>query len=305
MHKEFSPMSVAELMDKVMDVYKKAFWKHMAFAAIISLISFVVVFAMSIVLFLIVGLLMFAAQTGGARGGHNDAIVGIVIIIVIAYLPTVVAWQSFSTSGHILLSRKAFLSEKILLKKMGLFSVIISVITAVIANVLVSLPFIGVAFVFAFALTLSGSSYTVVIVTMLIIGFLYLLMANLFSLSIAVAAFERRYFFDALMRSYKLVKVDFWRIFGIQFLWILAIIAFSLSGQGLLGLVSWGWSVFSGTANMGVIVNVIVMFFSTVVGPIILALLIAPLYGIMQSIIYFNQRMKHEAYDLELRLEKL
>jgi len=299
-------MNAAELMDKVFDIYKKSFWNQVAFAAIISIVNIGVIFIATTVL--MVAFLALVA-TGLSLPSPADDVPGMLLLgVVIIILPFALIWQVFSALGHILLSRQAFYGYRTSIADMGIFKVFFRVLSVVFALLFVAIPFVAVAFGFimAFVAFPGGLAFSGVgIVFLLALGFGYLLLANMFSLSIAVAAFERRYFFGALMRSWQLVKPNFWRVFGVRTAWMFSIFAFSFSAQGIFTLLGMLITLVAGTAPIGVLFSFFGIIFTSFIGPMVAAMLVAPLDGIMQSLLYFNQRMKHEGFDLELRLEKL
>jgi hypothetical protein len=131
--------------------------------------------------------------------------------------------------------------------------------------------------------------------------FAYLAYSNIFSLS----AYERRYFFDTIRRSWQLVKYNFWKILGVRVIWYLVTAAVLLSVQGAFYLIIALWTALAGTISTGWMVGFAVLMLLSLVGMVLANLLVAPLDGIMQSMIYFNQRMKTEGFDIELRLVKL
>jgi hypothetical protein len=317
MQRDFSPMNAAELMDKVFDIYKKSFWKQIAFSAIIYVIALaamvVLTFILTIILMVFIVTLLAGAFGANFSAGYFILIFGIIALMV---LPFVLIWQAFSSSGHILLSRQAFYGFKVRLKHMGLRKVFFRVFSSLVAQVIIAIPFVIIFLVILFAFVYTFENIFLLVnlnvaaiigffIVLAALGFGYLLISNIFSLSIAVAVFERRYFFGTVTRSWELIKKEFWRILGIRVVWYLAAMAFSVSAQGLFMLASGAWDIFAGTIPMIHEINSLVNFITQLAGPLIVVLLVAPLEGIMQSLIYFNQRMKNEGLDLEIRLEKL
>lgn len=306
MQREYSPMNSAELMDKVVDVYKKSFWVQMAFAAIISVVGFIAIF---VVTFVVTFVVIFAAMTA-IFGGFPAIIAAAALVIV---LPLFLLWQAFSSSGHILLSRQAFYGYKVTLSGLGVFKVFIRVFTALLAQALLIIPFIiaaiGVIFLFVRMLDFYFFMPTMFVVgffvALFVLGAGFLVFSNIFSLGIAVAVFERQYFFGTIKRSWQLVKPEFWRILGVRTIWFVVGYGISFSAQGVFYLLGFSWSMISGTIPMGFMGDLFVGFITGFVGPSLVSLAVAPLNGIMQSLIYFNRRMKSEGLDIEIRLGKL
>lgn len=302
---EFSPMNTAELMDRVMDLYKKSFWKQIAYAAILGVVAFVALFALSFVLALV-----FILFTN--FGDSPDAILLMVLLLA---LPLILMWQAFSGAGHILLSRQAFYGHKVRLKGMRLRKVVPRVTSALIAQILLLIPYFIICFVVLYLIIEFGNAsfldpiaYTLAVgrflVVFLILGFGYLVYYNVFALSIPVAVFERRSFFGTIRRSWELTKPNFWKLFGTRLIWYIVIGAFYGSIQGLAVLFELASGLFGGTFHVGA-------GYETLIGSLLMILsylamfLVMPLDGILQALIYFNQRMKHEGLDMEIRIEKL
>ncbi|MCL1842267.1 MAG: hypothetical protein FWF79_00460 [Defluviitaleaceae bacterium] len=309
MNREHFPMNAAELMDNVVVILKKSFWMQIAYAGIVYMLAFVGVF---VVLMLFAAVFMVSVATAGYPGSY-----AMIIVAGLAILPLFMIWQAFSSAGHILLSRQAFYGFKVSISHMGIFKVLFRVISSVIAQIILFIPFVIVsigAVIFMGMLfenmgTVMGQLPVIIFIlaifSLLLFGFL--IYSNIFALSIAVAAFERRYFFDTITRSFQLIKSDFWRVLGVRSIWYIIVLGFSFSAQGVFSLLTVGWGFLAGSVPSGllILVGVFISIFAGFVGPIIVSLVVAPLDGIMQSLIYFNQRMKTEGFDLELRIEKL
>jgi hypothetical protein len=312
MQNEFSPMNAAELMDRVVDVYKKSFGRQIAFAAIIWAIGFAAIFVLT---FVLVFVFVFMFFDGFYVMSSTRDIVGFLIVASVVVVPAVLVWQAFASAGHVLLSRQAFYGHKARLKHMGLFRVFFRVFTALLAQVILIIPFvlgaIGVffAFVFLFDGVLAGAGVVfVLIVAFIVMGLLlfgFLVYSHIFSLSVAVAVFEQRYFFGTVSRSLQLIRGSFWKTFGVRTIWIVVGYVVTLSAQGVFTLAGTGWDSVSGTHGLGYNANEFMAFLLGFLAPIFVSILAAPLGGIMQSLIYFNQRMKKEGLDIEIKIEKL
>jgi vacuolar-type H+-ATPase subunit I/STV1 len=137
------------------------------------------------------------------------------------------------------------------------------------------------------------------------VAFVYLALSNVFSISIAVAVYERRYFFGTIKRSWQLVKNDFWNILRIRTMWYLVIFAVMVSAIGMFVLLMSILNAVVGAVSIFGIVGMGLISLFGFLGMLAASLLSAPLDGIMQAMIYFNQRMKTEGFDIELRLVKL
>jgi hypothetical protein len=306
-------MNAAELLDKVADIYKKSFWKQMAFAAIIYLIGMGALFAAFMILSFVSVVFAMISYAGG------DFYDSILIITVLAMLPLIMIWTSFSSSGHILLSRQAFYGFKVKLFGMGIFKVFFRVFSALLAQAIVIIPFFIVAavlfvafmnvvpsFVASSVEIVKYGGFIIFAVVMLIIGIAYAAYSHMISLSVAVAAFERQYFFGTIKRSWELLKTDFWRTFGIRMIAIFVIFAFSMSIRGIISMFIVLWGLFADTMPMAVNISaLLVIWIISFVGPMLASLITAPLDGILHALIYFNQRIKNEGLDIEIKIDEL
>ncbi|MCL1843854.1 MAG: hypothetical protein FWF79_08575 [Defluviitaleaceae bacterium] len=307
MQMEFFPMNAAELADRVVDVYKKSFGKQIVFAAVVSAVSLVAIFVLSIVLGVVFAL--FFISPGGVTAFERFIIAGILIGVV----PFILLGRAFSGAGFILLSRQAFYGHTVRLKYMGLTKVAARAISAVFAQAVLSLPFIAaiIGVVYFAGRWLDGIKYFsfigafVFFALLLILVVGYIIFSHIFSLSVAVAVFERQFFFGTIRRSWLLVKPVFWRLLGIRIIWFFVGLGFSLSAQGILYFLEIAWNMFSGSVNIISGADSFVVFIVGFLGPMFVTVAVAPLGDIMQALIYFNQRMKNEGLDIEIRLEKL
>jgi hypothetical protein len=313
MQREYTPMNAAELMDRVIDIYKKSFWTQIGFAAVVAV---VVLAATSLLMMAFLMIAVFALGVGVTMGDTATGI-GIAFIIAMGLLlfPAFFFLQAFSSSGHILLSRQAFYGYKPRFKDMGIFKVIMRVFTSILAKALVYLPFVlvGIGVVFVYAVMVEGFSMMDNVPVISIIGFVvialllgagFVLIQNVFSLSVAVATFERRYFFDSLKRSWELIKPNFWKILAIRVIWVFVIATIAGSTQGIYLLFTFLMEFFAGAVPALAMIGVFVMLASSITD-MITSIIMAPLDGILHALLYFNQRMKTEGFDIELRLGKL
>jgi len=297
MLREFAPMNAAELFDRAVDVYKKSFWKQMVFAAIVSLISFAAMMFAGV--FLAMGL-NFAASA--LFVGTEFVVFPVVIVLVL--VPFFLLWQSFSNAGHVLLAKQAFYGHKVKVPHYELPFVALRVLTVLLAQTLLILPFVVFLFLIAYLLipfwerllfmpmTAFPVGSLVVFVLLIFVGFFAF--TNVFAVAVAVAIFEKIFFFSAIRRAWELIKGEFWKILGVRIMWYLVILAVSSAIQGVFLLANELWFVFSGTVRAGFPMYGPGVLFGVLaaVAPIFTSLAVAPMDGILQTVIYFNQRIK-------------
>ena len=312
MQRNFSPMNAAELMDSVIDVYRKSFGKQIAFAAIAHAVLLAGIFAFAIVFtfaFVLLGLtaLMDNSVTSGT----------VIVILVGAFtviLPIMLVWSAFTVSGHIMLSRQAFYGHSIRIEFKKIFKSIFCVITTILAQIILFIPIVAflcvVIYLFATEYLWDATAYAGIIgiiAVFFLIAVGIFIFSNIFSLAVAVAVFERRHFFGAIFRSWELVKPEFWRILGIRTIWTFVAFSFSFSAQMLSAVALPALSYLDYVMPSAIvgIAGIFVMFVTNFAIPVAITLLVAPLEGILPALIYFNRRIKSEGMDLEIRLEKL
>ena len=309
-------MTTAELMDRAIHIYKKSFGRQLGFAAIWGIISYLAFFLIGIVVAVVIAIfaVSFAAITVplGDAGTYGSGFSIILLVAAIA-LSLVLLWQSVSSAGHILISKSAFYSRKENLPVGQLPRIALRVFGALIAQALASVPFLLLIFAgfasgfFSFLIYATPRLTPLLFVLLnLVLVVSYLLYINMFSLSVAVATFERKTFFNALMRSWELVRGEFWKIAGMQLLWLLIIGAISLTISGALASAGMFMAFLSTTFDLSI--NYAVIGIITVVSGIIsfaVTFAITPLSGVFQATLYFNQRIKKEGLDIEVRLESL
>jgi membrane-anchored glycerophosphoryl diester phosphodiesterase (GDPDase) len=132
------------------------------------------------------------------------------------------------------------------------------------------------------------------LVIALAVGMIYLATMLMFTPSLIVL--ERLRIFPAIARSFKLVRNDFWRVFGI---WLLAMIVtsvvagavsvpFSLGGQILLTAAS---------STMALLFALVLLSVGSAIGQIITA----PFSAGVVVLLYTDRRIRAEAFDMVLQ----
>ena len=306
MYDELAPMNVAQMMDRAVDAYKKSFWKQLAYAAVVGVVFFVAVFivSMAVVVVMLMGTI------------YDDSIAGVLVILLAVFLPLILLWMGISSAGHIYFTRQALIGHLVHLPKLKLHILVFRALTAIIAQALIFLP-IAVFMIYIFwtsivffvdSFFLTGFSVvgmiSIVAVTTLV-AVVFLLVENMFALSVAVAMFERRLFFGALLRSWELVRDSFFKIFATRVLWYLVGVGFALAAQGILFLFGMLMGVLIGTVHPIFSVLLVPIGIIAAIFPIFISFAQMPMDGIMRAVIYFNQRIKTEGMDIELKLHMM
>ena len=310
MHPDLLPMNAAALMDRVFDLYKATFKTQIAFSLIIGTIS--------ILFMIILGIIMAVAIQGAlgvtGAGSIDDRVILIsVIAILIGVLPLYIGWLYLSASGHILISKQAFYGEPIELPFIETLRAFLRIMSAAIAQALLSAPWLiplGLLIYFADAqdgfyyVILAGLHPALIVLFLLLYVILYFIYSNTFALSIPVAIFEKRLFISTILRSFVLLKGDFWRILGLRLLWAFLISLFSFSLQGMILMIVAVLAAFSGN-----VLDFEATWYATMTirfyAPLFAGVLVGPMEGIMTALIYFNQKIKKDGLDIEIGLSRL
>jgi hypothetical protein len=212
-----------------------------------------------------------------------------------------------------LLSKQAFSGEPVELPLGDTFAAFLRIMSVAFAQLILSAPWF---IIFAFIIYSAAAGYGSILnfffeihpLTITLAGLayalLYIIYSNIFALSIPAALFEKRLFFSAVVRSFQLLKGDFWRILGLRALWLFVVYIFTYSAQGLvMAMVGFMASAAGNVADIGLLwvaTSDTQLFVSLIV-----TVLMAPMEGIMTALIYFNQKIKKDGLDIEIGLDRL
>ncbi|MCL2215729.1 MAG: hypothetical protein FWB91_01785 [Defluviitaleaceae bacterium] len=311
MLKEFAPMNAAELFDRAIDVYKKSFWRQLAFAAIVGVLAFAGLIFLGIILAFV---LTFVFAVVPVTGGNSAAFLSF-IIMVLVLAPLLLLWQAASSTGHIILAKQAFYGHTVKFHLQGIARIAWRVFTVLLAQTLIILPFIIVLFGLVSLLFPVWDElifmpwdvfpWVSVLIFVGLIAFGYLALTNVFALSLTVAIFEEKHFFSAIKQGWWLIKGEFWRILGVRAMWYLMIFAASFALQGMFILARDAMAVFSETTGFAMFGFGLLLGLFSSIASIFATFALTPLDGILQTVIYFNQRIKKDGLDIEIVLEKL
>jgi len=313
MNDKFYPMNSAEILDQVLDVYKRSFLKQIALSVIFYIMLFAVIYLLLFAGLIAGAAMAFAAFLPGAGSSISSGGIIFIAVLIILFLLALSMYMALRTTGNALITKQTFLDEhcdlgkviKSALKKVWMAT------SAVIANAIVMIPgIIGLsAVVYVFVRVLIwfddiGAGYwpfviTTILLILFVLGF-FVVYTTLTMLSIPAAIFEGKWFFAALKRGFLLARFDFAKLMGIVTVWFLAVLALSSSVEIIFGLgssllmffIPAETAMFMYLGMMG-----IRMLFTTAV-----SVVVAPLSGIFYTMIYINQRFKYEGLDVELNL---
>ena len=314
---KYYPMNSAELLDMILDVYKKSFAKQIAISMIFGIIFSVIVYI--VIILGGIGVAVGIMGTVSSYGDPLDAIWSLlpaIILFIVFFVFITTIYQALITTGNAIITKQTFLNEptdiSAVLKQT--FKKLIPAATAGLANLVVMLPLLALVGVFFYLYVVMlieiinnntiPSSLTIlatiaIFILMLVVS---IISSAITMMSMSAAVFENKYFFSALKKSYQLVKPDFMKIIGLLSVWSLVVSATSYSVTYVLqfATIFGEWIL---PQEAAAIVSVISMSISYVLS-IAVSVLMAPLSGIFSTLMYINQRFKHEGLDIELNLNE-
>jgi len=309
---KYYPMNSAELLDSVFEVYKKSFGKQIGVSIIFNIILTAILY-----FFIFAGGLVLAVNLIGNSGSFASTSVSTIIMIVVFILLLVLIitiHSALATTGNALITKHTFLGEPCSIGEVikASFKKLLPACLAGIANAIVMLPvfillafFAYLYFVMIYDLTRYNSTPGVFTVIATILIILLALVVSIFCsaismMSVSAAIFEKKYFFAAVAKSFRLAKPDFAKILGLVTVWTLITGATSYSITSVIDLGATFAEFFVPQEAAGAIA-MMAMSVSTIFSSIVSTLL-APLSGIFSTMMYINQRFKHEGLDIELNL---
>jgi len=161
---------------------------------------------------------------------------------------------------------------------------------AVVLIALVVLIIVGVAVA---ANGVAASVIGVPLVLALLAGLIYL--GTMLSFTPSILVLERLEIFPAISRSFKLVRNDFWRVFGI---WLLGQIVAGLVAGAVAVPFSFGGQILlvSASSTVSALIAIVLLTVGGAIGQIITA----PFSAGVVVLLYTDRRIRAEAFDLVL-----
>lgn len=325
-------MNFSEIMDRAIDVLKKYFGSIILFNLIYGIITAIVIFVL-IIIGVIVGLI-FGIATAGALSSFKFGslpIISMIIvgIIVFIFIVICIAISRGLNVGVIRISSQEFAQGKIgfsealgstfknIHKVLGisfiegiLFLPVLAVFSIPVYFVYYSIKnadpnFKGTAA--QGALSVMFVLFCGMILILLFIAIIYLY-NTIFIFSVNSIIMENESVIGSLIRSFQLIKRDFWKLYGCNILIVLSIsaIRYSLSSViiVLVSILLLILKLLNVNQDFLVYFN---MIYSQLSWPlsILSYLVINPIGIIMTNLMYFNQRFKREGYDMIIELNKM
>lgn len=295
------PMSTGELLDRAFNLYRNNF---PLFAGISALAAIILVAAT--VLLVVLGI---SVPTPGARIDPRTALGGLMIYFVVIGLFYLVG-ASLATGATIYAVSKAHLGQAVtigesysmVLPWLGrIIRIVLSIIVRMI-GVLLLVYFIAVVLAVAIAAMIGGAQGAgsvgaiaitgIIVVVCVVVGYGFVARVWFkYSLAVPACLLEKAEAVQAMRRSADLTKGSLWRIFLIYLL------------MGLIG------AVFSIVLHLPATFLVrtgtfLVLIWQSVATFIAFSLSF-PISNIAISLVYYDQRVRKEAFDLQLMMEAL
>ncbi|MDR1066273.1 MAG: hypothetical protein LBL35_02395 [Clostridiales bacterium] len=310
MPKKLYYMNVAETLDSMTDCLKKT-WKQQLAVHALTMVFYI---ALALILIApaiaLVSVISALAEKGSSS--YGSIIAPVAICAAITALMTCAA-GSFRMSAIMTLAKQARYNErpsapkafKVAIRSM--FRVMsVSIVSFIAFLPALAIAAIPIAFIINTLWTISTAasapnpltapltfltdSRTAYILPTVAATVLFLTVCQLFISAILgimypVSLFEKRWFFGAATRGFKLVKTDFKLVLGLTAAQLISVSLISQSVQFINAIISF-------------------MPFENVLSwaTWIISLLFSSLTGIFYACLYINQRVKREGFDIELNL---
>ena len=275
-------MNASELLDTSVDVCKKAFGRQLAHTALVCFVGGI---------WFLISSVITALLFSGVFGGFTAVLVAGLALF----------WYACLVTGHMVYSERAFLNRpkrriawvfKSLFRVCGCLLVQGLIIAA--ASAIAAVPAVGLTFAAEYVDSSAAAvvAYVIFLLFFVLIGAAaVLVVTNFFALATAVSVFEERSFFGALARARRLIYGDFWRILGLRVIWWLSILAFTICGQSVFGLINIVLVAIAEMVGLGTLMGLIVAPFGMAAMALVSAAAV-PLPAILQTLMYYNQRVK-------------
>jgi hypothetical protein len=307
-------MSLREVMDGAVDILRKYIKTTLLFTFGYGAIG----------MFATVILILIASIGGVITFAVSKNSVVLAIIISLAILLVIAIFLSINV-GMIKIANQEFLGEQVLAHNAigDSFKSILKVTGIVLCGIIIFIPVIAIFAGITYAIFKGFENSLIVIdifrakeIFLIILSIIVMVAAvmvvvaytTLIGFSFHAMAIENKGVIGSIIRSFKLVKINFWKMFGCTILISFTIYAITSSIQGFFGVV--GGIIFLILKALNVqqdFMAFITMVTSIVNWPLTLIswVIITPISMNMISLLYFNQRIKHEGYDLVLKLREL
>jgi hypothetical protein len=258
------PLSFGEILD----VALKIFGRHWQTLVACVLVPTVPLQILSVLVVLSIAPEQFDldGETAAAPEGTGTEIAAVLVVQLLSALASLLAWAAcFKAVADGYLGRDPSVGRSL---RFGLPKILRLLGLAIVTGIMIAVGFLGI---------LVGA----------------LLVAALVILSPAALLFERIGVFSAIGRSFELVKGRYWAIVLLVLVIFLAFLVIGVVFGGILGAVAGAAGSEDETAGA------IVSFLSNTA----LTAVTTPLFAAIVTVLYFDQRVRKEGFDLQLLAE--
>ncbi|OPJ62131.1 hypothetical protein [Clostridium oryzae] len=306
-------MNLSEVMDRSLAVLKKYFKSFFIY----SLAWYIFMIVAFVVVGIICGIaLVFAVKSSSVIFVGAIAAVFVIFAIIVSLVSNIgiikITEQDFN-GENVYAGDAIKISFKKLFPAAGL----------IIVELILSLPVIAVfgaacyiiyRVVKTAAITNNWYSITAIMIIIaaiiLILLFVFFVVAfiSVFAFSFQSMVIENAGIFKCIGKSLKLIKGNFWRIFGSVILFLIVMYTLNMAIGALIGIIT---GAAYAVMNFLSIKQDFVTFFTVAITylrwpiSIISDMVISPMFTIMITVMYYNQRFKKEGYNLILKLDKI
>jgi hypothetical protein len=292
---QLRPLGVGDVLDRTFTVYRSKPLVFIALSAIWYLLLVLVFIVLAVAIFA-GALAAFSRQaTTPSPEQIAGAAAGIIGFVLVAVIVAILAFSAQSASLVHAASQR-YLARDVAIGESFRAGLVASG-RLFIAGVLVFLAIVGIwaGLLIVAALTNQGLAFVFAVLAG-IVATAYLACSWLVAPVVVVV--EKMGPISALGRAWRLSGGNRWRIFGIQILLFILNVVLSLLIGGLFGgLVAAGQSAPPGQLGVTSIVQSLVNLASTIVW--------APVEWIAFTVLYYDLRVRKEAFDLQLAAEAL
>ncbi|MFP4016415.1 MAG: hypothetical protein ACLFUI_05235 [Halanaerobiales bacterium] len=319
-------MGLAEIMDRSFSILRKYIKTIILYSIGYGVIGILAMLILVILGAIVISISATIAGMGMGFINTSDEVIytTIFVLIGVLYFFAVTTFSSGYQVGIVKITGQEFFKKRFYAKQAisTAFKSIFRVLGFLVLAFIFFTPFMAIiGFIIylmfpvldqIFTLNVYGAGEIIIIISaaiLLIFAIFTILSYTVFLIfTIPALIIEKKDVFQAMKRSYQLVKDRFWRILGYMVLFGLSAYAINVSLQSFIGLLS------------GIIYLILRLFnieidyllFVTIVyryinWPIAMInyLVVTPVGSIMIILLYFNRRFEKEGYDILLNLMRL
>ena len=307
-------MNLSEIMDRSIEVLRKNVKSIIVFSLIYWIICFIAILIMAIP----VGI--FSVMTATMSG---SATIGIAALCLVVFLGIAIAISAnvgmIEICSQEFFKKKVEASDAIKLSFKNIFRVCAVILIIGIISIPVAALIYGIGRVLymlfeGLSSSIGGYDWGVLVIAFLIILTVMLALVGIiayltvFAFSIQAMTIESTGIFGSIKRSWQLVRHNFWKVFGCVILFYICVTAIRLSIDSFIGLCI---SILFFILNFFDVPMDFISFFTLVYSQLDLPLnvmsfaIITPINTIMMTMLYFNQRIKKEGFDMRVRLREI